>query len=126
MVTKIELLAKIEKITIKQMYDNDPDYSYLEQEGFENKLKAFENGDFFYIGIKAEAEIITSYDGKNWLINKITSGGLWGIESNSGEDYLEEVRLEEERELKDILLKFGFDAGEIEDALSESETTTDY
>jgi hypothetical protein len=124
--TEIKMQAKIGKITIRQLTDNDPDTSYMDQDGFEDLKRSYENGDFFYIGIKAEAEILTSHNGKEWLINTITSGGLWGIESNSDESHLESIRMEEEHDLKAVLLKFGFSDGEITKALDESETTTDY
>lgn len=126
MTTEVKLKAKIEKVVIKQMYDSDADTSYLDQDEFKDRQQAYERGDFFYIGISADATILTSYDGKSWLINTITSGGLWGIESDSNESYLESVRMEEENELKDILLAFGFSQEEITGALDASETVTDY
>lgn len=124
--TEIKMQAKIGKITIRQLADTDPDTSYMDQDGFEDIKRAYENGEFFYIGIKAEAEILTSHNGKEWLINTITSGGLWGIESNSDESHLESIRMEEEHDLKAVLLKFGFSDEEITKALDDSETTTDY
>jgi hypothetical protein len=38
----------------------------------------------------------------------IRSGGLWGIESDSGDDYLTEVENEQLDELKDELHAIGF------------------
>ena len=122
----IKLTARITKITIRQLYDQDPDTSYMDQDGFEKRKMQYDNGDFFYIGVRADADIQTSYDGKNWLCNTITSGGLWGIESDSDESYIESIRIEEETELRDILSKFGFSDDEITTALDNSETKTDY
>lgn len=124
--TEIKLTAKIDKVVIKQIYDSDADTSYLDQDEFMDRQRAYENGDFFYIGICAEATILTSYNGKDWLINTVSSGGLWGIESDSDESYLESVRMEEEHELRDVLLAFGFSQDEITKALDESEMVTDY
>lgn len=41
---------------------------------YEQQLR-YERGEFSYIGIRAEAEILTSQDGKSWKIDTIESGG---------------------------------------------------
>ena len=94
---------RILKIEVKRMDDPDTDTSYLEQEGFEDRLAKYNNGDFRYIGIRAEAEIVI-----NSVIQRISSGGLWGTESDSDESYLKEIEQEELSDLRSILHELGF------------------
>lgn len=82
------------------------------QENF-NRIMNYEKGNLIDYGIKAEAEIRTSYNGKDWLINEVRSGGLWGISSDSDESYFTEIESEQLEELKDLLLEFGFTKKEI-------------
>ena len=76
--------------------DQNPDASFLEQEGmgFEDRLAAYRNGDFSFVGVRAVATIKTPY-GHDFIESKLTSPGLWGIESDSGETYFNEVFAEE-------------------------------
>ena len=94
---------RILNIEVKRMDDIDPDTSYLEQEGFEDRLAQYNNGDFGYIGIRAEAEIVIDS-----VIQRISSGGLWGTESDSDESYLKEIEQEELSALRSILHELGF------------------
>ena len=88
------------------------------------RMEALNRGDFSFIGITAEAEIQTSDAGKYWLCNYISSGGLWGIESDSGEDYFKEVAENELAELEKHLLQLSFTADEIKAAFSQKKTKT--
>lgn len=81
-----------------------------------NRMMAYENGDWNMIGIKAVAEVQTSENGREWLVNRISSGGLWGIESDSDEEHKAEVEREQLAELTDALLAFGFTAEEVKSA----------
>lgn len=57
-----------------------------------------------FIGIRAEAEVSLA-DG---VLQTVTSGGLWGIESDSGDSYLREVEQEELANLRVQLTAMGF------------------
>lgn len=106
--------CKIGTTTINHIVDEDPDTSYMDQEGFEELKEKYQNEEFYFIGIRVTTEILTSLDsGKNWLIDHITSGGLWGIESNSDDSYKKEVALEEMAELRTTLAGMGFSETEI-------------
>jgi hypothetical protein len=96
-------MNRISSITAKQMFDPFPDASYLETEGFQGRRQQYGNGDFGFIGILAEAEIVVS-----GVCQTITSGGLWGIESDSTPDYLSEIEQEEIEQLQEILQALGF------------------
>jgi hypothetical protein len=82
--------------------DDCPDPSYLEQEGFEDRLSEYQHGEFGFIGIRAAVELKIPY-GKGHILQKIESPGLWGIESDSGDDYLKSVFQEESEILADML-----------------------
>ena len=69
-----------------------------------DRMESLNRGDWCFIGIRVEAEVQTSSD----VVQRITSGGLWGIESNSGKDYLDSVAREELAQLKDELVGLGF------------------
>jgi len=72
------------------------------------RIESLKNGNWHYIGIRAEAEINI-----NGIIQNITSGGLYGIESDSGRDYIEEIEKEELNNLKDQLKELGFSEKQI-------------
>ena len=83
------------------------------------RMEQLNNGYFNFIGISAKSEVLTSYNGKDWLINTLSSGGLWGIESDSSSEYISEVQSEQLAELKDVLIEYGFTEQEINEKLSE-------
>ena len=60
--------------------------------------KAFHRGEWGFIGIQARAHILIVRKGGHGVTHTMTSAGLWGIESNSGE-YLAEVFEEQKAEL---------------------------
>ena len=105
-----------------QHIDEDPEISYLQQYDINDKdpeirkyakqdkerLESLYAGNWEFIGIQAKAEIRI-----NGISQVITSGGLWGIESDSGDEYFEEIYQEEKEDLKNSLLELGFDSKEI-------------
>lgn len=70
--------------------DDSPDTSYLEQEGFEDRRAEYEAGAFGFFGIRAAVVIPVPY-GADHIDATIRSPGLWGIESDCGDDYIREV-----------------------------------
>ena len=82
--------------------DDCPDASYLEQEGFEDRLEQYRHGEFDYVGVRAAVELPIPY-GADRIVVRIESPGLWGIESDSDEDYLKSVFQEEREILADML-----------------------
>ena len=61
---------------------------------------------FDFIGVRAAVELPIPY-GKDRILTRIESPGLWGIESDSGEDYLDSVFQEESNILADMLAELG-------------------
>ncbi len=68
------------------------------------RMEGLCRGDWCYIGIVATARIQTGTD----IVQKIHSGGLWGIESNAGAEYHTEIEEEELRALREELKAVGF------------------
>ena len=101
-------MNRVLSITAKQLSDPFPDTSYLESPDFADRYQQHQNGDFSFIGIRAEAEIVV-----NGVCQTITSGGLWGIESDSDRHYLSEIEQEEVDQLKAILQSLRFSDPEI-------------
>lgn len=93
---------ELESIKVLVMPDEDPDPSYLDQDEFEERLAAYKRGDFSFVGVRAEAAVII--DG---VVQTLTSGGLYGIESDSDKAYFEEVGAEEWDGLRQILKTVG-------------------
>ena len=106
-------MNRIVSITAKQLWDPFPDTSYLEAPGFKDRYQQYQNGDFAFVGIRAEAEIVV-----NGVCQTITSGGLWGIESDSERQYLSEVEQEEVDQLKVILQSLGFSKEAIQQSIT--------
>lgn len=86
--------------------DDCPDTSYLEQEGFEDRLAECRQGDFGFIGVRAAVELPIPY-GADRILVTIESPGLWGVESDSDENYLDSVFQEECETLADMLTELG-------------------
>ena len=80
------------------------------------RMESFTHGDWHFIGIRAEAEIVIDS-----VIQRISSGGLWGTESDSDESYLKEIEQEELSGLRSILHEMGFSKRAIASAMKASE-----
>jgi len=98
----------VQAIRVRVMTDEDPDTSYFDEDEFADRRAEFERGDFTFVGVRAEAEV--AIEG---VIQTLTSGGLWGIESDSDESYIEDVALEEYDALREILKAVGVSTREV-------------
>lgn len=101
-------------VHILVQHDDSPDTSYLDQEGFEDRRAAYYNDEFCFVGVRVSVEI------HNWTTGvhtTIQSAGLWGIESDSGEDYLRGVGLEELEQLRSELTERNIDISGIKPQL---------
>jgi len=108
------------KVTVtfsrQEMDDDSPDLSYLEQDCFNDPKEGKPNygferlaaygGDWHMIGIRAVATIWVQRVGyqANYTIK---SHGLWGIESDSEESYLQSVYKEECSQLQADIAAMG-------------------
>jgi len=99
---------EVQSIHVRVMPDEDPDTSYLDQDEFEDRREAYQRGEFSFVGVRAEAQVVIE-----GIVQTLTSGGMWGIESDSDEAYIEDVALEEYDNLRDILKAVGVSTAEV-------------
>jgi hypothetical protein len=79
------------------------------------RMEALRVGDWCYIGVHARAELSYDIGQGSRRIQRMESGGLWGIESDSGDDYLMEVEQEELADLRRHLETFGVDCSNFDE-----------
>ena len=91
---------RVELRSIRVVIEQDPDAdaSYLEHEGLEDRLTDYKRGDFDFVWMHAEAEMIIE-----GIRQTLTSGGTYAIESDSEDEYLEEIAVEEWTALRRVL-----------------------
>jgi hypothetical protein len=68
------------------------------------RMEGLNAGDWCFMGIRAEAQVQTGSD----VVQRITSGGLWGVESDSDHAYITSVEKEELSALRTELKALGF------------------
>ena len=122
---------RIDKFEIQWILDESPDLSWLEQsdeemgDGFEkrSKQRLESYGDeWVMMGCVARASVSYPLNGSDASYNhpdyrrleSLTSGGLWGIESDSSDEYRLEVESGQRAELIDHLQAFGVDTSSVE------------
>jgi hypothetical protein len=95
----IKLVGEIEREIVP---DLDPDPSYLDQEGWEDRRAEYMRGDFAFIGVRAVAtvEILN-------VRQVLRSPGLWGVEDDSGDDYIAEIFEDEKATMLEMLAEMG-------------------
>jgi hypothetical protein len=97
-----------ESFTRQVLPDPHADASYLEQDEFEDRLEQYRAGCFGFVGVRASAELHIPH-GSAFIIQHIETPGLWGIEDDSGDDYLESVFQEECNTLASMLEAMGIE-----------------
>ena len=75
--------------------------AYAKQD--KERLDAYNRGVWNIIGMRAVATIHISIDNNIVKIQTIESGGLFGIESDSGDDYIEDIGRDQIAEVKKYL-----------------------
>ena len=94
--------AELRSVRVIFEADPEPDTSYLEQDEFEDRLEAYKRGEFSFIGARAEAEVIIEE-----TTQTLRSGGLYGIESDSEDEYIDEIAAQEWAALRAVLKTVG-------------------
>jgi len=100
---------RLVRIVIEE--DLDPDASFLEQDEFADRLAAYKGGEFIFVGVRAEAEVAVE-----GVLQTITSGGVWGTESDSEAEHFVELGADQYAELRRILKTVGVPTSEIPEA----------
>lgn len=86
------------------------------------RMESLNNQNWYYMGIRAEATVMLANNTAGIaMTQKIRSGGLWGIESDSGKDYLDEVAQDELSALRTELKAIGFSTRAISTAFKNAE-----
>ena len=91
------------------------------------RMESLNRGDFCFIGIMAEAKIgipqglPQTKTGQSYLLQTLTSGGLYGIESDSDKEYVASEEKNQLDELKDVLMGMGFSQRAISTAFKNVE-----
>ena len=81
-----------EEIVMETLPDPCPDTSYLQQEGFEERLRQADNGDFGFMGVRASCTVYIGIGQQGHVIaQRIDSPGIWGVESDSDPSHIEEL-----------------------------------
>ena len=99
-----------------------PAYQEYGKNDFE-RMEGLNRGDWHFCGVYAQAEV--SYPvGRDGCrrIERLRSGGLWGIESDSGE--LHEVAEEQLQELRDHLRVFNVNLSNFDELAEEANALT--
>lgn len=84
----------------------------------EERLREFRADSWWFESCRAEAEVrYEVYDG-SFRIERLTSGGLYGIESDSDGEHRRSVEIDELSDLSSHLERFGVTGGRVEDLLA--------
>lgn len=89
------------------------DPAYIEADY--KRYEAYHAGDWCMTWLQAKAEVVVQ-----GVTQYVTSGGLGGVESDSGPVYFGELRTEQLDELATILKGMGFGRREIQEAISKA------
>lgn len=116
---------RILEVKIIHMADKDPDTSYLEKG--DERYRTFHAGLWDFMGVLAEAQIGvpqnfvkgSKVDSGVYITQRISSGGLWGIESDSDKSHIASIEGEQLSELKDQLKALGFSSRAIATAFKD-------
>ncbi len=122
---------------VKHETDDPRSSDWFNAEGVENMEQArqnykrflqFGNEEIHCIGIVAEAQILIPLgnDDKYGIRQNIQSGGLYGIESDSGESYFREVEADQFSELKTVLKQLNCDTSNWEALIKDYQIQTQY
>jgi hypothetical protein len=100
--------VKLQAVRVIFDQDPDPDTSYLDQDGFAERRAEYKSGLFFFVSARAEADVVIE-----GILQTLQSGGLNGIESDSEQEYLDEIAAEEWKALRGVLKTVGVPTSEL-------------
>lgn len=80
------------------------------------RMETLQRGDWCYMGCTVKAIVSYPIGNGSRRTEGFSSGGLWGIESDSDAKYAAEVEAEQIAELKEHLAQFGIEWPELETA----------
>ena len=80
---------------------------YMDESDDKERIAAWRAGDWGFVGVRAKATIYVPAGGGNFTTYTLTSAGLWGVESDSGEEYFASIFEDEQSGLIADLKKIG-------------------
>jgi hypothetical protein len=98
---------QVEEIRIVVLDDDEPDTSFLDQDEFKDRRAEYDRGDFKFVGVRADAEV--TIEG---VVQTITSGGIWGVESDA-EGQIRMLAEDEYADLRKILTSIGVSTSQL-------------
>jgi len=103
--------------------NNEDDYRKYGLQDY-NRMEAIVRGDVGFFGLSARAECRTpasrGVQTKDQRIQFLSSGGLWGIESDSESDHVMQIAKEELAELRYHLHDYGVDVSNFDDLSNQA------
>ena len=93
----------LQAVRVVRDLDADVDVSYMHEDGFEDRLASYKRGQLHFYELWVEADV-TIDEGVQALV---TSSGVGGIESDTDEEDLDALIVEEWRALRAALKKMG-------------------
>lgn len=84
------------------------DYYKYGRQDYE-RMEGLSHGDWYFIGMVAQATVSYPIGGGSRRLEHFTSAGLFGIESDAGPEYIHEIAVEQIEDLKYHLEEFGID-----------------
>ena len=92
-------MIRHEEIVMETLPDPCPDTSYLEQEGFEERLRQADNGLFGFMGIRASCTVLIGIGKADHVIlHSFKSPGIWNVETDSSQEHIQ-MLFEDERSI---------------------------
>lgn len=81
------------------------------------RMEAYHRGEWHMIGVRAVADVSYAFGvaPTSRRIQRFESGGLWGVESDSGDEHLTSVARNELADLKEHLEHFGVDVSNFDE-----------
>ena len=96
----------------------DPSEGDEVRQRMEERKRAYEFGGWHMIGVRAAATTLWLDDDNIGVVGpNITTPGIWGVESDAGEEYLDKLYREELGTLIDMLKAMGFSDADIKEKL---------
>jgi hypothetical protein len=101
-------LVKLRAVRVVRDEETEPDVSYLEQKEFRGRLAEYKRGKLHFYEMRIEADV--EIEGVHALVS---STGVAGIESDTTEEELDELVVEEWRALRAALKTVGVPTEEL-------------
>lgn len=72
------------------------------------RMMAYKMGHWYMVHVAAKVTVKIPF-GDGYILHTVESPGLWGVESDSDDDYVHEIFKEESRTLEQMLTKMGME-----------------